>query len=151
MKPGYVAPDEVPKYVSQGTKYKRDIENMGVVGIGKEEPVEKKPLTAAQKKNLARKKKKELQQQQETISPPQPPKPNSGQKQPEKKDVVSGKSDKAESSSSNQSRVRGLSKKIRQAEQLEEKKKAGETLNADQEEKLARLEEMRKELEALSL
>jgi partner of Y14 and mago len=156
VRPGYVPPDETPKFVSPGTKYERERAQMGIVGLVKSE--EKKTPTASQKKNIPGKKNQnQNQNQNQKEKNPQ----NSGQKQatshqpPPKQSTQPNKEQPApppqKADPAPEARAKGLKKKIRQIDQLIEKQKNGEKLNKEQLEKINRLEELQNELSALQI
>ena len=143
VRAGYVPPDEAPKFVSIGTKIENEKKSGYVLGMDAPPPPKKKEekLTPAQKKNLARSKKRQQKREEK--------KSEEGNK--EKKEEEGKKEATSDSGEANTKRVRTLQKKIRQIEALNESKENGAKLNADQLDKISKLEELRKEVETLTL
>ena len=141
IRAGYVPQEEVPKFVSAGTAFETRKQNAPLPGM-EGVPIQKKEekLTQGQKKAAARRRKRAAKQEQKVQGG----------------DFVAGKKkEEAEvpekQSPPLQNKIKGVQKKIKQTEQLIEKKEAGQKLNSEQLAKIDRLDELQNELAALKI
>jgi len=121
VKKGYVPPEEQEKFRPVDTT------PVGVVGAEPIEEVKPKPATQAAKKNEKRKEKKKVEGGADT--------PAAADSTPAVANAPSA--EKHGEPSEVEKKVKALKKKLRQIDDLEEKKAAGATMNAEQNAKIA--------------
>ena len=143
VRAGYVPQDEVPKFISPGCAFETRRAADPLPGFSVAAQPQPK-MSQSQKKAAARQKKRAAKQQQKAEG--------GGSASPAAKEKTTKDSQPpAQQGPPIQNKIKGVQKKIKQTEQLVEKKEAGQKLNADQLTKIDRLEELRSELAALQL
>eukprot|EP01147_Barroeca_monosierra_P008943 gene8943-1281_t len=138
VRPGYVPPEELDVYESDGRRFERERLAMGVVGnIPKETPKSKSLAQKPKQKKIAQK--KDTKPKQNKKQEPKQPPPTAKSKVQEPQEFDPSK------------QQRKLQKKLREIERLQEQQASGVEINAEQKEKLSRKSELEKELQSLSL
>ena len=147
VKAGYVPQDEVPRYRAPGARREGDRRSPGPPGSEPANPVAYSP--AAQGKGPAKASPKSAPEPAHPVATPPPV------GQPKQAVGVNDLSEKLEkvhiraqeAAPSAETNIKALRKKVRQAEELKARVDKKEVVpNADQEEKLRRLEQLKKEL-----
>lgn len=150
VKTGYVPPDEVEKYESRGKKFLNELPKFPP---GYVPPADQsKPMTKNQKKNEKKKQKRkekvEAEEASATIVDDEAPKKLS-------EDVSKLKMTSDDTGQSDNSdvlkKIKGLKKKLKQIDQLIERKSKGEILEKEQLDKITKRKEFEEELENLEL
>ncbi|KAF9969330.1 hypothetical protein BGZ73_008351 [Actinomortierella ambigua] len=150
VRANYVPPEDVAKYTNARIASGRPTPAQLQQQKEKEEAERLANMSRAQKKNEKRKVKRKEEQQQQQDHPPKPTKEET------KEDAVASEVPLEQQQQQQQQQdpaklLRALNKKLSQAKTLKERKDKGETLLPEQEEKVAKMDDLQAQIAALQL